>query len=87
MTQFSKRGFIVVCVKLITVIHLLHVYLCSYLKALLVPFNEMTNKFLMQLKPLADGVSKVPMKLRLGEFTLSVISKVNSKGVYGTANY
>ena len=39
----------------------------------------MTSKFIERLKPLADGVTKVPMKLCFGEFTESLddISKVN----------
>ena len=51
----------------------------SYLKTLLVPFNEVTSKFIERLKPLADGVIKVSMKLCFGGFTesLDVISKVN----------
>ena len=48
----------------------------SYLKTLLKPFNEITNEFLEKLKPLADGDTKVPMKVHLGEFSLDVISKV-----------
>ena len=48
----------------------------SYLKTLLKPFNEITNEFLDELKPLADGETKVPMKTHLGEFSLDVISKV-----------
>ena len=43
---------------------------------LLEPFNEITASFLDQLKPLADGVSMVPMKLHFGELTLDAISKV-----------
>ena len=53
----------------------------SYLKTLLKPFNELTNDFLSELKQLANGKSKVPMKVRLGEFSLDVISKV------GVINY
>lgn len=48
----------------------------SYLRTLLVPFNEITNKFLDQLKPFADGASRVPIKLQFGEFVLDVLSKV-----------
>jgi hypothetical protein len=51
-------------------------FLISHLKTLLVPFNEVTSKFIEQLKPLADGATRVPMKLRFGECTLDVISKV-----------
>ena len=51
----------------------------SYLKTLLVPFNEVTSKFIEKLRPLADGATKVPMKLRFGEFTLDVISKVKCR--------
>ena len=38
----------------------------------------MTNKFLEQLKVLANSceTAKVPMRLQFGEFTLKVISKV-----------
>lgn len=50
-----------------------------FLKTLLVPFNEVTSKFIEKLRPLADGVTKVPMKLRFGEFTLDVISKVKCR--------
>ena len=48
----------------------------SFLKTLLAPFNEETNKFIEQLKPLADGATEVPMKLHFGDFVLNVISKV-----------
>ena len=47
------------------------------MKTLLVPFNKETHKFIEQLKPLADGMTQVPMKLHFGDFVLSVISKVN----------
>ena len=36
----------------------------------------MATKLIEELKPLADGVTKVPMKLRFGDFTNDVISKV-----------
>ena len=49
---------------------------CSYLKTLLDPFNEMVEKFLDNIKPLADGKTVVPMKRHFGEFTMNVISKV-----------
>ena len=49
----------------------------SYLNTLLVPINAVTTKLIEELKPLADGVTKVPMKLRFGDFTNDVISKVN----------
>ena len=42
----------------------------------MVLFNEITNKFLDQLKPFADGASRVPIKLQFGEFVLDVLSKV-----------
>lgn len=48
----------------------------SYLKTLLKPFNEIADKFVDNLKTVADGETKVPMKTRFGEFTLEVISKV-----------
>ena len=51
-------------------------FLFSYLKTLLIPINDVTNKLIEQLKPFADGVTKVPMKLRFGDFILNVISKV-----------
>ena len=49
---------------------------CSYLKTLLEPFNEIANRFIGNLDPLADGRTDVPMKIKFGEFTLEVISKV-----------
>lgn len=48
----------------------------SYLKTLLKPFNEMVEKFLDQIQPLANGSTTVPMKVHFGEFTQDVISKV-----------
>lgn len=48
----------------------------SYLKLLLKPFNEMVEKFLEQIKHLADGKTEVPMKVHFGELTQNVISKV-----------
>ena len=50
--------------------------LYSYLKTLLEPFNEIANRFIDNLDPLADGRTDVPMKIKFGEFTLEVISKV-----------
>ena len=41
----------------------------SYLNTLLVPINAVTTKLIEELKPLADGVTQVPMKLRFGDFT------------------
>ena len=60
--------------------HLILLTVCfySYLKTLLVSFNEETNKFIEQLKPLTDGVTSVPMKAHFGDFVLNVISKVNT---------
>ena len=49
----------------------------SYLKTLLDPFNEIVNAFIEELRPTADGVETVPMKIKFGEFTLKVISKVS----------
>ena len=49
----------------------------SYLNTLLVPFNAVTTKLIEKLKSLADGVTQVPMKLRVGDFTTDVISKVH----------
>ena len=49
---------------------------CSYLKTLLTPFNEMADRFLEQIKPLADGATLVPMKRHFGELTMDAISKV-----------
>ena len=43
---------------------------------LLEPFNEIANRFIGNLDPLADGKTDVPMKIKFGEFTLEVISKV-----------
>ena len=40
------------------------------------PFSEIVSKFIDQLKPLADGKSEIPMKVKFGEFTLDVISQV-----------
>lgn len=60
---------------------LLVILLLSYLKTLLDPFNDMVNKFLDQIKPLADGTT-VPMKRHFGEFTLSVISKVSGSQLW-----
>ena len=51
--------------------------ICSYLKTLLDPFNEMVNRFLEEIKPLADGEEAIPMKHHLGELTLNIISKVS----------
>ena len=48
----------------------------SYLKTLMEPFNEVVDKFLDKLKPLADGATAVPMKTKFSELTLKVISKV-----------
>ena len=48
----------------------------SYLKTLLIPFNEIVKNFLDQIQPLADGSTTVPMKVHFGEFTQDVISKV-----------
>ena len=55
----------------------------SYLKTLLVPFNEMVKKFLDQLQPLANGSTTVPMKVHFGEFTQDVISKVRQAILIG----
>ena len=49
----------------------------SYLKTLLIPFNEMVEKFLDQIQPLADGSTTVPIMVHFGEFTQDVISKVS----------
>ena len=49
----------------------------SYLNTLLIPINEVASKLIEQLTPLADGVTKVPMKPRFGDFTTDVISKVH----------
>lgn len=43
---------------------------------LLEPFNEIANRFIDNLELLADGKTEVPMKIKFGEFTLEVISKV-----------
>ena len=56
---------------------LLLIFTNSYLKSLLVQFNQETEKLIEQLKPLADGVTKVPMNLHFGNYTLDIISKVN----------
>lgn len=52
------------------------ILLCSYLKSLLEPFNAIADRFIENLVPLADGKTDVPMKIKFGEFTLEVISKV-----------
>ena len=57
--------------------HVLIIMNGSYLKTLLIPFNEMVKTFLDWIKPLADGNTTIPMKVRLGEFTQDVISKVS----------
>ena len=49
----------------------------SYLKTLLDPFNEIVNAFIEELRPTADGVETVLMKIKFGEFTLNVMSKVS----------
>lgn len=60
---------------------------CSYLKTLLGPFNEIVNKYVNKLKPLADGTTIVPMKIHFGELALEVISKVyESKVVFVGVN-
>jgi hypothetical protein len=53
------------------------IFVVSYLKTLLIPFNEMVEKFLDQMQPLASGSTIVPMKVHFGEFTQDVISKVS----------
>ena len=47
----------------------------------------MTNKFIEQLKPLANGTTRVPMKLHFRDLILNVISKVimNAKGFIESA--
>ena len=55
----------------------MRVFVGSYLKTLLTPFNQMVKKFLDQIQPLADGNKTVPMKVHFGEFTQDVISKVS----------
>ena len=52
------------------------IFVVSYLKTLLIPFNEMVEKFLDRMQPLANGSTIVPMKVHFGEFTQDVISKV-----------
>ena len=52
--------------------------ICSYLKTLLEPFNEIVSKFLDQIKPLTDEATAVPMKVHFGELTHDVISKVST---------
>ena len=47
----------------------------------LVSFNEETNKIIEQLKPLADGVTSVPMKACFGDYVQNVISKVSNAKV------
>ena len=51
-------------------------FLISNLKTLLDPFNELASRFIEELRPKANGVETVPMKIKFGEFTLNVISKV-----------
>ena len=48
----------------------------SYLKTLLIPFNEMVQNFLDQMQPLANGSTIVPMKVHFEELTKDVISQV-----------
>ena len=60
-------------------------FMVSYLKTLLIPFNEMVKKFLDQIQPLADGSTAVPMKVHFGEFTQDVISKVRQAILYDLA--
>ena len=43
---------------------------------MLEPFNEMASKFIEDLRPNAKEVDTIPMKIKFGEFTLNVISKV-----------
>ena len=51
--------------------------MASHLNTLLVPINAVTSQLIEQLKPLADGVTKVPMKLHFGNFTTDAISKIS----------
>ena len=53
-----------------------HVFMVSYLKTLLIPFNEMVQNFLDQMQPLANGSTIVPMKVHFEELTKDVISQV-----------
>lgn len=48
----------------------------SYLQTLLEPFNEKANEFINNLRPMADGKTRVPMKTQFGTYTLETISKV-----------
>ena len=52
------------------------VLVCSYLQTLLEPFNEKANEFINNLRPMADGKTRVPMKTQFGTYTLETISKV-----------
>ena len=54
----------------------IHFLTSSYLKTLLGPINEETNRLIEQLKPLADGVTEVPINIHFGDFTVDIISKV-----------
>ena len=81
MTLLSRKGLQHLtqwlgCTQVMIIFFLLCSRDPSYLKTLLKPFNEITNEFLDELKSLADGETKVPMKTHLGEFSLDVISKV-----------
>ena len=53
---------------------------------LLEPFNELSNDFIAELKPKADGVTVVPMKIMFSEFTLKVISKVHCISVHNLSD-
>ena len=76
MIQPSKEG--IVCEYMVFLMCVIvRVINFSYLKTLLEPFNEIANNFIDRLKPLADGVTAVPMKTQFGEFFLKVISKVH----------
>ena len=54
-----------------------HLLSYSYLKTLLISFNEMaTNVLIERLRHKADGKTRVAMKTLFGEYTVKVISKV-----------
>lgn len=44
---------------------------------MLEPFNEMVNKFLDRIKPMADGATAVLMNVHFKELALDVISKAS----------
>lgn len=50
---------------------------CSTLRGMIPSFNMCVDKFLADLKPLADGNTAAPMKDHISDLTMDVISKVH----------